>query len=372
MPINHLNNVKGSITKLIGLAGPLQVLTYRGYGSADRLCFRGRVLRDDGLHPCDEDWPVWKNALNMWRRFDHDEVPGAKLRVTFQDQTHEVETDGAGFFFDEMRPHQPLSGEDLWHEAKVELIEPRTKKETPEAVAQLLVPRSQAQFGIISDIDDTIVHTSATDLWKMIRLAYLGNSQTRLPIPGIPDLYQAFHAGDDDQHKNPIFYVSSSAWNMYDLFEEFMDAQGLPAGPISLVALDLSWSKLLSFEHSDHKRSEIEPILEQYPDLPFILIGDSGQKDPEIYTQLVQNHPDRIACIYIRNIPKERPERQSELDALKDQVRQAGSELVTFEDANAVARHANQRGWIRAEAIEAVNQAVAAAEPLPIGSSSSR
>ncbi|WOD37757.1 App1 family protein [Nodosilinea sp. E11] len=365
MPINYLNNLRGAVTKRLGMAGPLQVLAYRGYGSADQLCFRGRVLRDDGLHPCDEDWPLWKNALNMFRRFDHDEVSGARLRLTFNDQTHEVETDKAGFFIDEVRPHAPLADDTLWHEAHIELLEPRSDQGSVQAVAQMLVPRSQAQFGVISDIDDTIVHTSATDLWQMIRLAYLGNSQTRLPIPGVPDLYQALQVGGDGQHENPIFYVSSSAWNMYDLFEEFMDAQGLPAGPISLVALDLSWSKLFSFEHSDHKRGEIEPILDQYPELPFILIGDSGQKDPEIYTQIACDHPNRIACIYIRNIPKEHPDRQPELEALAEQVRQAGSELVTFEDAIAVAHHAHDRGWIEAHAIEAVQQSAATASPLP-------
>ncbi|MFQ4135783.1 App1 family protein [Nodosilinea sp. PGN35] len=365
MPINYLNNLRGAVARRLGLAGPLQVLAYRGYGSAEQLCFRGRVLRDDGLHPCDEDWPLWKNALNMLRRFDHDEVPGARLRLTFHGQTHEVETDRAGFFVDEVRPDPPLSGDSLWHEAHLELLEPGSDQEPVRAVAQMLVPQSRAQFGVISDIDDTIVYTSATDLLRMLRVAYLGNSQTRLPIPGIPALYQALQAGGDGQHENPIFYVSSSAWNMYDLFEEFMDAQGLPAGPISLVALDLSWSKLFSFDHSDHKRDEIEPILKQYPDLPFILIGDSGQKDPEIYTQIALDYPDRIACIYIRNIPKERPERQQELDALAAQVRRVGSELVTFEDATAAAHHAADRSWVQPQAVEAVQQAVAAAATLP-------
>jgi phosphatidate phosphatase APP1 len=301
----------------------------------------------------------------MVRRFNHDEVPGARLRLTFQGQTHEVETDKAGFFRDQMRPQQSLPDDGLWHEAEIELLEPRSDQGPVRAVAKMMVPRSQAQFGVISDIDDTIVHTSATDLFKMIRLAYLGNSQTRLPIPGVPPLYQALHAGGSGQCENPIFYVSSSAWNMYDLFEEFMDAQGLPVGPISLFALDLSLPKLLSFDHSDHKRDEINPILDQYPDLPFILIGDSGQKDPEIYTQIVRDHPNRIACIYIRNIPKEHPERQQELDDLAQQVRQMGSELVTFETASVAAHHAAAQGWIKPEAIQAVQQAAEAAEHLP-------
>ncbi|TVQ08654.1 MAG: DUF2183 domain-containing protein [Leptolyngbya sp. DLM2.Bin27] len=365
MPIQSLNRFRDFAARKIGLAGPLQVLAYRGYGSADQLSFTGRVLRDDGLHPCDEDWSLWKNGLNMVRRFSHDEVSGARLRLTFQGQTHEVETDRQGFFRDRVRPQSSLTDHGLWHEAEVELLEPQSDQGPVRAVAKVMVPRSQAQFGVISDIDDTIVHTSATDLLQMIRVAYLGNSQTRLPIPGIPPLYQALQAGGDGQGENPIFYVSSSAWNMYDLFEEFMDARGLPAGPISLVALDLSLPNLFSFNHSDHKSDEIEPILEKYPDLPFILIGDSGQKDPEIYTQIVHDYPGRIACIYIRNIPKENPERQQELEALADQVRQAGSQFVTFKDAVDAAHHAVDQGWIQDQVIPEIEQAVAAAAHLP-------
>jgi phosphatidate phosphatase APP1 len=362
MPINYLNRIKGAVSRRLGLSGPLQILAYRGYGTADQLCFMGRVLRDEGIHPCDEDSPLWKNALNMYRRFDHDEVSGARLRLTFHGQTHEVETDGAGFFREEVRPEQPLPDDRLWHEAEVELLEPQAKQGCVRVVAEMLVPRSQAQFGVISDIDDTIVHTSATDLLRMIRLAYLGNAQTRLPVPGIPALYQALQAGGNGQCENPIFYVSSSAWNMYDIFEEFMDAQGLPAGPLTLCALDLSLPKLFSFNHSDHKRDEIDPILEKYPNLPFILIGDSGQKDPEIYAEVVRDYPNRIACIYIRNIPKEKPDRQQELEAIAEQVKQAGSQLVTFEDAIAAAHHAADQGWICAQAVSAIEQAVSEAE----------
>lgn len=98
MPIQSLNRFRDFAARKMGLAGPLQVLAYRGYGSADKLSFTGRVLRDDGLHACDEDWPLWKNGLNMVRRFSHDEVSGARLRLTFQGQTHEVETDRGAFF----------------------------------------------------------------------------------------------------------------------------------------------------------------------------------------------------------------------------------------------------------------------------------
>ncbi|MBD0334847.1 MAG: DUF2183 domain-containing protein [Cyanobacteria bacterium Co-bin13] len=357
MPINYLNHLKGSMARRLGLSGPLQILAYRGYGTANQLCFMGRVLRDEGIHPCDEGSPLWKNALNMYRRFDHDEVVGARLRLTFNGQTHEVETDRAGYFREEVRPEQPLPDDRLWHEAEIELLEPQPDQEEVKATAEMLVPRSQAQFGIISDIDDTIVHTSATDLWRMIRLAYLGNAQTRLPVPGIPTLYRALQAGVGPD-ENPIFYVSSSAWNMYDLFEEFMDAQGLPAGPLSLCTLDLSLPKLFSFNHSDHKREEIDPILERYPDLPFILIGDSGQQDPEIYAQVVHDYPNRIACIYIRNISKEKPARQQELQALAEQVKQAGSQLMTFENAIAAAYHAAEQGWIRPQSVREVEQAV--------------
>src|SRR6185436_18710596 len=91
--------------------------------------------------------------------------------------------------------------------------------------------------------------------------------------------------------------------------------------------------------HAGHKTRHIQTILELYPTLPFILVGDSGQEDPEIYHQAVHDHPDRVLAVYIRNVNR-RPERIEAIRTLAAEVEKAGSTLILADDTLAAARHA--------------------------------
>ncbi len=97
-----------------------------------------------------------------------------------------------------------------------------------------------------------------------------------------------------------------------------------------------------------HKTTSIRDIFAAFPGLPFILVGDSGQEDPEIYSALVREHPGRTLAIYIRNVTPN-PERSSAVRRLAAQVSAAGSTLVLADDTLAAARHAAAHGWIAPE-----------------------
>jgi hypothetical protein len=105
----------------------------------------------------------------------------------------------------------------------------------------------------------------------------------------------------------------------------------------------------------------IREILDTFPALPFILIGDSGQEDPEIYADLVAAHPDRILAAYIRNV-EPLPERMAAIERLTEQVVAAGSTLVLADDTLTVASHAAAHGWIREDALPGIRGEKAADE----------
>ena len=160
------------------------------------------------------------------------------------------------------------------------------------AVAHVLVPSPDAAFGVISDIDDTIVHTNATSLLGMAR-SIIRNAASRLPFEGVADLYRALHV-----ERNPIFYVSSSPWNLYELLHDFMEINGIPHGPMFLQDWGIDESTLILASHTEHKLAQIQTLVDYYPELKFVLIGDSGQHDPEIYLQrdpgASRTHPRRV------------------------------------------------------------------------------
>jgi phosphatidate phosphatase APP1 len=224
----------------------------------------------------------------------------------------------------------------------------------PSAItsAPILLPPSSAAFGVISDMDDTVLQSRVTNFLRAARLLLLENARTRLPFPGVAAFYRALVAGSDGGAGNPIFYVSSSPWNIYDVIADFLEAQEIPAGPLLLRDWDL---RGMGGRHHRHKSQHIAEILETYPELPFVLVGDSGQEDPEIYSAIVREHPGRILAIYIRDVSKD-PVRIAAIGALAEQVREGGTPLVLADDTLAAARHAAEHGWIREDALGDVGE----------------
>ena len=125
-----------------------------------------------------------------------------------------------------------------------------------------------------------------------------------------------------------------------------MQLNNIPVGPILLQDYGLSEKQLISASHKDHKLAQIRKILETYPELPFILIGDSGQHDPEIYRSVLEEVPSRIKAIYIRDVTGEA--RDGEVQKLADEARKHGGELVLVQNSLEAAKHAVQKGLISA------------------------
>lgn len=336
-----------------GRRDPIVIHAYRGYGTQERVRVRGRVLEDDSIPAASERDLAWHNVLNTLRRFESDEVPGARVRLRFAASTQELVTDAEGFFDTWIAPHQALPADTLWHEAALELLAPLDAARTaPTAIGRILIPPVTAKLGVISDLDDTVVRTGATSARAMLRSVFLENARTRLPFPGVATLYQALHEGLGGE-ENPVFYVSSSPWNLHDVLSEFLAIREIPEGPILLRDWGLTERELLPTSHGSHKIDAIRDIIELYPTLPFLLIGDSGQEDPEIYREIVARYPSRILAIYIRNVTPDIT-RVERIRALAREVSEAQSELVLAADTSEVAAHARDRGWIDGPALERV------------------
>jgi phosphatidate phosphatase APP1 len=219
--------------------------------------------------------------------------------------------------------------------------------------APVLVTGVGVELGVISDIDDTVIATEVTNLLKRAWALFLTEHRTRLPFEGVDAFYVALREGGGGQADNPVFYVSSSPWNLYEHLDEFLALHRIPAGPLLLRDWGLSRKGFAPGGGHSHKLDKIRGLLETFERLPFILIGDSGQEDAEHYRTIVREFPGRIRCVYIRNVSS-RPGRAEELSRLAEEVRAAGSELVAVDDTVTAARHAAGRGWIRWEEVPRV------------------
>jgi phosphatidate phosphatase APP1 len=321
-------------------ADPYCIVGYRGYGTAERALVLGRVLQDEGHLPPDPSHSGLRNLLDAIKRLESDPLPFARVRVQLGTNGHELEADDEGFLHGWVPAPVPMGPG--WHRAELAPSDGSIVPARPGA-AEVLVPSAAARFGVISDMDDTVLQSEVTRLVRAARLVLLENARTRLPFPGVAAFYRALSVGTGGGASvNPIFYVSKSPWNLYEVIADFLTLQELPPGPLLLRDWDLG---LPSRQKREHKATAIAEILATYPALPFILIGDSGQKDPEIYRALLHDHPGRIPAIYIRNVTRG-AERAGAIRKLALEVAESGSSLVLADDTLTVARHAAEHGWI--------------------------
>jgi phosphatidate phosphatase APP1 len=304
---------------------------------------KGRVLEDKKIGGPKEEDSWWRNLCNMYRRFDSDVIVGAKVRARYHDDVQEAVTNEEGYFEVAFHPQAPPNPKTLWHDVQIELMDEIVPGQTQvTATGQVLVPPADARIGIISDMDDTVLKTHATNLWRMVKLTFLNNARTRLPFEGVAAFYRALQRGPNGDGQNPIFYVSSSAWNIYDLLVDFLDLNEIPAGPLLLRDLGLGKNQKQLFGH-EHKLQKIERIQGTYPELPFVLIGDSGQDDPTIYRQVVLDFPGRIAAVYIRDIE---PNHRQSVEIIAEEIKALGVDLLLVENTVVAAVHAAEKGWI--------------------------
>ena len=334
---------------------PYEIMPYRGYGTSSRVLVHGRVIESRRIAPAAETDTLWRNLINTYKRIDSDPLPRARLQIRVGDVERELVADDEGFFREWIELASPLAPENGWHDAEVELQAPREGHPEARARVPIRVPIGSETFGVISDLDDTVIQSRITSFLQAVRTVMLGNARTRLPFPGVSAFYQALERGADGARRNPIFYVSSSPWNIHDVIADFMEIQRIPTGPIHLRDWDVGLDALTSSRLKRHKEPIIREILELYPSLPFILIGDDSQKDPEIYRSIIDAYPGRILAIYIRNVRAD-PERSASVQALAKEVLAAGSTLVLADDTFAAATHAAEQGWIQKESLESVHE----------------
>ena len=347
----NLRSAKRSFDRRIGKTEHPQIVPYRGYGNDARVVVMGRALRDPGLRDPQATDSFIRNLVESYKRIETDELPGARIRATYSALTQDIVADNDGFFratIDLATPPPPDSG--YWHEVTLELVDPAPADgQIVTAAAQTLIPPREAEFGVISDLDDTVIQTGATDVVRMVRATLFGNARTRIPFAGVAAFYAALQRGGTGTSFNPIFYVSSSPWNLYDVIEQFLALQQIPMGPTMLRDWGMSLQRI-PLSHSGHKLTSIREIMSTFPEQRFILIGDSGQEDPEIYREIVREYPKRIICCYIRDVTPF-DARRNALKKISEEIKEAGSEMVVVEDTNAAARHAASRKWITEDSL---------------------
>lgn len=279
----------------------LCVVVYDGFVSDDVAKVRVRVLEAPEL-PGDSRIPYWDVAQANLHRHAALRIVGAEVELRIGDHTATEVTDNHGFANFSL----PVPGLGTgWHDARAAVI-PIEDGDTASAGGRVVKPSPKAPFLVISDIDDTILLTGLTEGVAMLARTVLREASQRAAIPGMASLYRGLargfttHAGKRTPEA-PFFYVSTGSWSFYPMLQEFMRLRGFPQGPMFLT----DWGpteRYLRRSGAEHKRTAIRRLISAYPGKDFVLVGDSGQRDPVTYAEMAREFPGRIRLIIIRQV----------------------------------------------------------------------
>ena len=346
---DHLDAAWRRFDKRFGRGLPRHIAAYRGYADHRGVELFGRVLAEKPQGGPREEDGWWDNLLNTYRRFESDEVPGIGLKVRFRDAEATVTSDHEGYYTAAFDTHVAPAPE-LWDNATVSLADGTLA--TAQPIMQVF---TDVGFGIISDIDDTVLQSGITDWKTAAQLTFLHNARTRKPLDGVAKLYQALQAGADKSGRHPIFYVSSSPWNLYDLLEDFMELNAIPCGPIFLRDIGTDAGKFIKTPGHGHKLERAKMLIDRFPTLRWVLLGDSGQADAELYAEAAKTFGNRIAAIYIRDVdPDVDSAYDTGTDAYIERIAGTSVPMLRARDSLAIAEHAAGLGLIANDAIAAI------------------
>jgi len=197
--------------------------------------------------------------------------------------------------------------------------------------AQLVPP---VGMSIISDIDDTIKHSGVTNRRALLRNTFLREFQ---PIFGMAELYREW-----SQQGAALHYVSSSPWQLYNPLaalcgDDPTSQEKFPDGTFHLRYFRLAdhMFRRFLFVRRRGKAKVIHKIVESFPGRKFVLVGDSGERDPEIYVDVARRFPDQVTRVFIRNLV-ERPVNRARHRRLVKRL--ADGVLSTFQHAHELPR----------------------------------
>lgn len=278
-------------------ASRVRVLAYAGYRNAQEIRLAGRIVRY--AEPLAPGTGFLSRVRAMLAIYNSHEVPGVTVRCTLAGRTVYVVSDGEGYFHFAIPVRDALPLTTRWESAT--LSTPGRAAQAESFTVPILAPGTDDHWAVISDIDDTVIETGATNFLKNWRRVLVDRPQDRLAVPGAASLYGLI-AGDHAAPTRPFFYVSSSPWNLYGFLTEFMERNRIPHGPMFLRDIGIDRKTFIHAGHASHKLAAIETILAFYPGHRFVLVGDNGQEDVAIYAQAVADFPGRVSAVLIRDV----------------------------------------------------------------------
>ena len=260
---------------LSAAAEPMAVL-YDGFGTKDRALISGRAVNNDkGYAPEEKKENTWKKLRRSFSLMRAKPMKHATVDVRIGASIHTVKTDAKGYFEIDLKAaelHNLSEGEHRM-DARVR----GSSKATRWAQSTFFLwPRNGT--AVISDIDDTVLDSNVAKKLRLVTKTFTNNSKDMKGFAGAAALYSRFRSSG-----MPVVFVSSSPTNLHSRLKLFFEQAGFPQAPMLLKRLSLFGGGDSLNEHGSYKERQLARIAKLLPGYKFVLIGDSGQADRDVY-----------------------------------------------------------------------------------------
>jgi phosphatidate phosphatase APP1 len=333
----------------------MRISVHRGYVVGDEVRVHLQVTEEPAIPDAGQTLPYYDVALQNVRRYGALGLPQVDVSVRVGGVEQQVTTQRRGFAALTLTVPGLAPG---WHRVDATLLPDGADSEVVSGHGRVLVPDLDAPFAVISDIDDTVLRSRVTEGVRAMLSTLVGDANRRDAIIGMASLYRGLnrgpeHGGGGVAALPSFFYVSTGSWAMYSLLTKFLQGRGFPRGPIFLT----DWGptdRYIVRSGKEHKRNAIGRLLAGYPSMRFVLIGDSGQGDPEVYLEFAGSHPQQVAAILIVDVGEHLQERAQQLTARALEAQANGVQFHFVSDAYRAAEVAHELGLCDSATLEEV------------------
>lgn len=269
---------------------------YRGYANEQELIVMGHVFKREFNY--DFQKKSFKNATSIITLFQIKTIKNFDVYLKHGDTEIHTKTLDDGYF----KFCIPLEKEFNfgWMEYEVNI---KYDNQTIVSKGSFIRPH-KGKLGIISDIDDTFLVSHTNNFFKKIYILLFKNVNKRKIFKDVVPHYQAlsFAGRNNKEEVNAFFYISSSEWNLYRFIVKFTRIHQLPRAVILLKDIKTGLADFFMSGRGDHdhKFQKIKHVLEFYPHLKYVLLGDDSQQDPILYEQICKIFPVTVKAVYIR------------------------------------------------------------------------
>ncbi|PZD77933.1 App1 family protein [Mesonia sp. K7] len=276
---------------------------YRGYANERKILILGHVFKKNAPDVFKLDKPWYKHIWQVIRMFRIKTENKAVIVFRYKDLEVQSKTLDDGHFR-LMIPYKNIDIDAGWHQFEIEVkLDGEIKTETGEFVKPY-----PGEYGIISDIDDTFLVSHSKSFFKKLYVMLTRNVNKRKVFENVVEHYRFLNSlgRKDNDTNNAFFYVSSSEWNLYNFIVEFTKIHNFPKAVLQLKTIKSGLRDFIATGRGDHQHKyyKIRHIVEFYPELRFVLLGDDSQQDPYIYQDISIIFPNNISTVYIRQTRK--------------------------------------------------------------------